>query len=160
MAATGGVTVHVRGMDALRRKLGDDLIAKPARNFLSRSGETVQGNSRAKAPVDRNRLRGSIKQEVDTAHVPLWVRIGPNVGIYDIAQEEGTKPFWPPKAPLEAWGARKGLTPSQVFMVRRRISQVGIKPKHYMRDGLEESLPKIVSFVSLMAKEIEARASA
>lgn len=166
--ATSGATVRIRGMAELRRKLGDGLIARPARNFLNRAGTAVQSNSRKRAPNYRGLLMNSIAVEVDKAALPMWVRIGPNISVggaggaanYAEAQEFGTKPFWPPKGPLEEWGRRKGLTPKQVFLVRRAISRKGIKPKGYMSGGLKDTMPKIPSLVEKMAQEIEAQASA
>lgn len=158
--ATSGATVRIRGLDKLVKKLGPQMVARPARSFLNRVGIAIQSNSRKHAPNYRGLLVNSIAVEVDNAPLPLWVKIGPNVGIYGIAQELGTKPFWPPRAPLEEWGRRKGMSPQQVYLVRRSISRKGIKPKHYMRDGLEDTLPRIPSLVERMAAEIEAAATA
>lgn len=151
------ITLKVTGLGGLERKLGPALVAQPARNFFNRSTITIQSAGRRNAPVDRGDLRNKIATEVDTAFMPRWGRIGTNV-THAEPQELGTRPFWPPKAPLEAWGARKGLSKGQVYLIRRKIARVGISPKLFMTDGVNSSLPAVRGFVAVMAKEIEAGA--
>ena len=155
-----GIVVKIHGLDELKRKLNPAFAGKPARNFLNRGAILIQNGGREFSPVYRGRLKNSISFQVDSSSVPLWARIGPNVQIYGEAQEFGTRPFWPPKAPLELWGQRKGLTPRQVFLVRRKISQVGIKPKHYMQQGVDQARPRIEALVPVFASELEAAAVA
>lgn len=150
-------TIKVTGLKRLEAKLGPQLIAQPMRNFWNRSTITIQGNARRKAPIDRGQLRNEIATEVDTAFMPRWARVGTNVQ-HSVYQEIGTKPFWPPKAPLEAWGARKGLSKGQVYLIRRKIARVGIKPKLFLTNGTTDSLPAIRGFVAVLASEIEGQA--
>lgn len=162
------IRVQIKGLDALSRKLQPTrLVAGPARRFLSRGAVAIQGPARRNAPKDRGRLASSINFEVDPAPFPRYARIGPNIrtggggGVdnYAAAQEFGTRPFWPPREQLEAWGRRKGLSPGQVYGVRKAIATRGIKPKRYMRDAVEEARPKIEGYVIVLAREIEEAAS-
>lgn len=145
--------VRITGIPALQRKLGTRVVGPPVRKFFTRSAIKVQGNAREKAPVDRGRLRNDIAYEVDPSTMPRWARIGTNVH-YAPYQELGTKPFWPPKAPLMAWGARKGLTPAEVQRVRVLISKYGIKPKKFMQDGMSDAIPDIRRYVVTLGDDI------
>lgn len=151
---TTGARVTIRGLDELRRKLGDDLIAQPARNFLNRAGITVQGAARKNAPVDMGTLKGSINYEVDTAHLPMWVRIGPGGASQKYARfvEEGTRPHFVPAKYIGDWKRRHGMDPSTGMYVSGRAQP-------YLMPGLESSIPKIITLVPVMAREIEAKAS-
>lgn len=147
---TTGARVQIRGLDELRRKLGDDLIAQPARNFLNRAGTTVQSAARKNAPVDTGLLRNSITTEIDSSHFPMWVRIGPNTN-YARYVEEGTRPHFVPAKYIGAWKQRHGGDGSTGMYVSGRAQP-------YLMPGLESSIPKIITLVPVMAREIEARA--
>lgn len=162
--ASPTINVNIRGLDELGKKLSSEFAGGPARNFLNRGSTLIQNGGREFAPTDRGRLRNAITFQVDEGAFPKRSRIGPNISTgggggtdnYAEAQEFGTKPFWPPKAPMEAWGHRKGLTPQRVYLIRRIIAMRGIKPKRYMQQGIEQALPTIEGPVmAIFASELE-----
>lgn len=82
--------------------------------------------------VDRGELRNS--RDVDnTARGAVVAVKAPHAAII----EDGTRPFFPPIAPLAAWAKRKGLATSDEearsigFLIARKISKDGIAPRHY-----------------------------
>lgn len=157
-----GISVEIKGLDALEKKLASPLAGGPARNFLTRGAILVQNGGREFAPVDRGTLRNSITYEVEGGAFPHWARIGPNISVgggggtdnYAEAQEFGTAPFTPPLAPLEAWGARKG-DPGLGVAAWKAIRERGIIAKHYLQQGADQAAPKIDDLVPVLAHEIE-----
>lgn len=147
------IKVTVRGLDELQRKLSPALIARPARDFFNRATITVQTAARTRAKVDRGRWKNSIATEVDAAAVPRYGRIGSNL---DAAPsiELGSRPHWPPIAPLEAWARRHGM-PGAGFAIARGISLHGTPANHALTDGLAASRGALEGLVGVMAKEIE-----
>ena len=71
--------IIVTGVKELIAKLDDKMLDKPLRNFFNRATITIQGRARHNAPVITGRLRASIFPKVDTAHPPIWAKVGTNV---------------------------------------------------------------------------------
>ena len=99
-----------------------------AMQVVVQAGEAVASE---RAPKDRGQLSDSIYSSVETP----WPRVVGVLGsplIHAAPMEYGTKAFWPPRAPIEAWVGRKfGLQGSArrsvAFLVRRTIA--GLSPK-------------------------------
>lgn len=145
----GGITVTIRGLDDLRRKLGSGRIEGPVNRFLDRGAIFVQGEARRHAPTDTGRLRNSIGIQSPSNRAR---RIGPNTS-YARFVEEGTRPHWPPPGALAGWAGRHGLTD---YQARRAIAMHGTKAQPYMQPAAEAAEGQIRSFVPLLAAEIEA----
>jgi HK97 gp10 family phage protein len=109
--------------------------------------EELADQARRNTPVDRGILRGAIATEL--------LR-GPDAGIlfrgrvfvgaqapYGIFVEEGTRPHFPPVAPLEAWAKRKFGRPGLGYAVARAIARRGTKGHHMLRNAFEAMRPKV-----------------
>lgn len=144
------ITVKLIGDDELKRKLVGSRADVPVGRFLDRSAAVVQGLARQKAPKDTSRLTNSIGTEKPTNRSRL---VGPNVA-YGEPVEMGSRPHFPPVAPLEAWARRHGM-PGQGFALARKISIYGTPARPYMQPAADESEGKIASLVSVLAAEIE-----
>lgn len=96
--------------------------------------------------VDTGALRRSVSAEfvedgaivsVDAPHAPMM--------------EYGTRPFFPPTAPLAEWVLRKGFasTPQEAdgiaFAIARKISREGIAPRRYFTKAWERMLRELPS---------------
>lgn len=150
--------IRVRGFDELRRKLGPHIVARPARNFLTRGATIVQGKARENAPYDRGGLRDSIAYQIDSGYVPLWAKIGTNIE-YGRATELGRPAgIMPPSAPLEAWARRKGMEPGSGYALALAIFRRGIEARPFLEPALTQSQPQIIGLVGTFAAEIEAAA--
>lgn len=145
--------IRITGIPALQRKLGTRVVGPPVRKFFTRSAIKVQSNARELAPVDRGDLKNKITYEVDPSTMPRYARIGTNLH-YAPYQELGTKPFWAPKAPIAAWASRKGIPQASVYLIRRKIARVGIKPKKFLQDGTDAALPDIRRYVVVLGDDI------
>lgn len=70
------------------------------------------------------------------------------------AIEHGTRPFWPPQAPLAAWALRKGLAQNEreaatiAFLVARSISRRGIAPRHFFATAWAAFPPVLVAEIN------------
>ena len=159
MASGLQIKIDEMKLDLVMKKLKPDLISGPLQRFFKRSTITVQGKARGKAPVDLGRLRSDIGTEVDTAQPPLWGKIGTSV-FYAPYQERGTGTFvgkgvhWPPGKALGLWAKRHGgWTGSEIASIIGHHG--GLRPKKFMRGGLEDSLSAIRGFVDDLGREIE-----
>jgi len=80
-------------------------------------------------------LRNSITSEVRREAYKIMGITGTNIK-YAIFVHQGTRPHWPPVRPIKRWVIRKlGIrgkdVPKVTFLVRRKISKVGTKPKPF-----------------------------
>lgn len=112
---------------AIERELeliGLDIEAK-AVEYLDRKDVNVTGD-----------LRKSITHEVSRELNSIRLQVGTNLG-YAVFVHEGTKPHWPPKAPIRKWVIKKlGIkgeeTDKVTFAVRRKIGRKGTKAKPFL----------------------------
>jgi hypothetical protein len=65
------------------------------------------------------------------------VSVGAKHGIF---VEKGTRPHWPPRAPIEKWAKIKLGQPGLGFVISRKIAAVGTKAHAYFRPAVEGSL--------------------
>lgn len=158
-------SVIVKGYDRIVEKLGGDrLLREPFKKFFERVGATVQGQARILSPVDTGRLRGSIAYKVDDASLPLFVEIGSAVE-YAPYMEYGTGlltdgeggvggAHFPPGAALNTWGQRHGGASGHA--IARAIGLAGgLRPRRYLRGGVQNSLTAIRGFVGRLGKDIK-----
>lgn len=103
---------------------------------LQRRGLAVESKAKTLCPVDTGRLRSSIQTRLDFERGIPVVFIGTNVK-YGIFVHEGTRPHWPPPAPLAAWGRRHGFTGrSAGFLIGRGIARRGTRANRFLVDAL------------------------
>jgi hypothetical protein len=159
MAEEIGVTVEVKGMEEILKKLEPQFLSGPMGDFLKRSIITVQGKARVKSPVDTGLLRSSIGYEVDRGIPPMLAKTGTSV-FYAPYQEFGTGTFvgrrvhWPPGQALGLWAEKHGtLTGSEIASIIGHHG--GLRPRRFLRGGLEESLSAIRGFLADLGREIE-----
>ncbi len=139
--------------DALSK--GTKKFREPVRRFLDRSVKQVEAKAKEKAPVDRGRLRSSIRSFTRQVPQPRGiVRAGVPYAPY---VEFGTRPHWPPLSAMQPWARRHGFPAGRVgaFLVARAIARHGTKPQPYMEPALKESEDDINKFLDMASEEIE-----
>ena len=93
--------------------------------------------------VDSGRLRNSVEVNLFTREIRVTA---PHAGIL----EKGTRPFWPPLAPLLTWVVRKGLADDEdeayavAKAVQAKIAKEGIAPRHYFAKAMKKVQDEIV----------------
>jgi phage gpG-like protein len=140
---------------AIQRALkSPDTYRAPIHDFLSKSGLTVEGRAKKRAPVDTGRYRASIKTEVE----PLVAYVGSNLK-YAPFIEYGTRPHWPPLSAMQPWARRHGFPSGRggAFLVARRIAQRGTKALMVLHSAKDDSMNDIQRFLKQAAKAIERR---
>ena len=131
-------TVSIDQFVNILRKLDPELEAAIIRGLRSAAlrlqGLVVQEIDQADPhpAVDRGELRNSHKYQA-TATGAVVSMTAPQAPM----MEYGTRPFFPPTAPLAAWALRKGIADDEeeadqiAFAIARHISQQGIEPRGY-----------------------------
>lgn len=148
------ITVRVTGLAEAERKLGPQVLARPVRNWFERSTIAIQNEARERAPVDTGRLRNNIMRQIDSSLVPRWGLVGTDVH-YSVYVHQGTRPHWPPIAPIRAWARRHRVNP---YAVQRAIARRGTRARPFLRDGMNAALPAVQRYLTVLAAEIEQEA--
>ena len=158
------INYRVEGLERIQAKAKDNvLFGPPMRHFFTAGAIAVRAEARKLAPADTGLLRGSIAYEIDAKALPLYARIGPNV-TYGAYMEFGTglltdfagaprRRHWPPGGALDRWASKHGFkSGAQVAAIIGRRG--GLRPRRYMRDGLEKAIPAIRRALEDAAREI------
>ena len=141
----------------LTLKIPDILLLKPdqARALLLReTGTTMQGivddlatQAKQRTPVFTGTLRASIGTRVTLGRSAASLVQGEvftgQQAPYALYVEEGTRPHFPPRAPLELWAQRVLGDRRLWFVVARAISRRGTRAHHMFRDALAAVQPSI-----------------
>ena len=143
------ITIRIEGLDEAVGKLTPQRANGPIGRFLDRGAIFIQSRAKEKAPVDTNRLRGSIGIERPSDRMRI---IGANTEYAEYV-EKGTSPHFPPPSALAGWAGKRGMDP---FLVARAISRRGTKPQPYMQPAAEAAEPFVKSLVPVLAAELEA----
>lgn len=143
------ITISIPNLPRVQRGVanGPRVLRAETTTALTAGGLLVEATARGLVKQDTHRLQGSI-----TSHLEgLTVEIGPSVA-YGLPVEKGSRPHWPPRAPLEGWARRHGIP---VFLVQRAIARRGTKAAPFMRPALEQNVGRIVAlFEKLGAKVV------
>jgi len=140
----GGLTgATVVGLDKALRSLGDlqKRIGTAAEDQLNSKALDLQGRVKRRLTSDgtvhMGRLRSSVKvQKAQAEHSGLVAYVYTNLK-YAPAVEYGSRPHFPPIAPLSDW-SRKKLGTDLGYVIARKISRVGTPAKPFMGPAAEE----------------------
>ncbi len=185
--------VEIKGFEELTRLLDrygrlNERVFWPLRDAMSQAVQLIEERAKERAPVGATgNLRASIGSQVEVGETVIEGRVGTNLGIrkteagsvgYAQAVEFGTKPHWPPLAPLVYWVKRKRLAGTYSIKTRRRlgsaqrqaeenlavarmiqikIARHGTKAQPFFRPAVEESLPDVARLFEEAAAEIAAK---
>ena len=160
----------IEGLERLNKKLGvtalgDSFLVGPLKKFWNRIGVTVQGEARKLSPVDRGALRQSIAYEIDDRPLPLHVSIGSalpyapfmeyGTGLLTDGEGGSGQPHYPPASALDGWAKRHGA--SSGAQIARAIGRAGgLRPRRYLRGGIEKAYGAIKSAVRRLSADIQA----
>ena len=151
------VSIRVEGFEQLVASLRDKgLLGEPMRRGLTGAAFFIESEAKKRAPVDRGLLRAGITNEVDTAPIPQWARIGTEVA-YGPFMEFGTgrnsdgpspkSSHSPPGAALAGWGARHGGASGFAIAAAIR-KRGGLKPRRFLRGAIEGNNDRIVAIIA------------
>jgi hypothetical protein len=111
--------------------------------------EQIATEARARTPVNTGLLRASITTRVtqgsDASHLVRGEVFTGAQAPYALAVEEGSRPHWPPRAPLELWAQRVLGDRRRWFVIARAISRRGTRARSFMREALAVVRPRVRS---------------
>lgn len=129
----GQMQVEVHGLERVNDAL-KKLARKSeegARRAVVATATGVQSRARKAAPVDRGELRRGIK--VYYGKGSLTAAIGAEALHSEVVEKgRGAGKRMPPHDAIAGWAHRKGIDPKLVYVIRRRIAEVGIEPRPYL----------------------------
>jgi len=135
--------------------LFDGTAAKVVHEELDRAANAsvmhLKGQILPLVPVNVGMLRQGVLTEVTGEGVSLVGRVFDPVS-YALPVELGSRPHWPPIAPIALWVRRKlGISDerearSVAFLIARKISRVGSKPRLFFKRGFDSGKGRCVSF--------------
>jgi len=127
-----------------------------ARSVALRFNKPAGGLSPA---IDTGLLRNSVAWRVPTMEGrTIQGGVGTNVA-YALPVELGSRPHWPPLAPIELWVRRKLRIPDRrakavAFLVARKIARRGTAPRKIFALGLEDAKPAMAEIFSQLPRLI------
>jgi hypothetical protein len=109
-------------------------------------------------------LRDTIFSEVSRRGEAFWGLVG-TPAIYGESLEMGTKPHFPPIAPIRFWVEKiLGLSgkdaQSAAFCIARAISRRGTKGRHMFEQGFEQNEAQVVGILERIPEDIVKAVSA
>jgi hypothetical protein len=136
------ITMRVDGGRALAAGLAaaPRSVGAAATAAMQRSVLLVEADARAHVAHDTRALMNSISSRVEGRGTHLVGLVGPSLR-YGQYVETGTRPHWPPRAPLEGWARRHGIP---VFLVQRAIARRGTRARPFLAPALTRNVARIV----------------
>ena len=125
-----------------------DLVAGPVADFLAKMAFTIESSAKELAPVDTGRLRSSIVSLLSPAQAV--VRASAEYAAY---VEFGTRPHFPPIAPLALWGKRHGGIPG--WALARAIGRRGTRPQPFMEPAARTGVAQLDALLQEMSEAIQ-----
>jgi hypothetical protein len=148
------VTLRLEGADrlagALRRS--PQVVAQEQVRAMTRSLLLVEGDARRNVRQDTRQLMNSITHRQRMAGGALVGEVGPSLR-YGAYVERGTRPHWPPRAPLEGWARRHGVP---VYAVQRAIARRGTRARPFLVPAYEKNRDTIVRLFAAAGARVAA----
>lgn len=110
---------------------------------LQESGDLLVEKTVEKIKAKDLRDRGKMLQSVRSYPTGPLQQVVEVDAKYAPALEEGAAPHRPPITALKGWARRKLGNEKLAYVVAKKIATKGIKARHFHREAIELSLPKI-----------------
>lgn len=125
------------------------------RAAMTEATMVLEGEARSLAGPSRDtgRLQGSISSKITGSGTSLTGSVGPSAR-YGLWVETGTRPHWPPRAPLEGWARRHGIP---VFLVQRAIARRGTRAQPFIGPALDRTRGRIEAIFSRIGARVFSR---
>jgi hypothetical protein len=148
------VTLRLEGADRLEAALrrSPQVVAQEQVRAMTRALLLVEGDARRNVRQDSRQLMNSITHRQRMAGEALVGEVGPSVR-YGVYVERGTRPHWPPRAPLEGWARRHGIP---VYAVQRAIARRGTRARPFLEPAFRKNEPAIVRLFAAAGARITA----
>ena len=148
-----------------------EVLAEMHRKIGSGAGALIESGVKRditeKGLVNTGRLRSSVRWRIQDPKTTVVEAATEYAEYQDVgagpsrAAPGPRKRFWPPRDAIEYWVKRKGIHKKMgvslsraTYLVQRAIWRRGIKPKFFMKGGLERSWNKVQRLVREVQKDI------
>lgn len=124
---------------SLRRLLNSP--TGPMAGQLLRAGNLIRNEALPLVPVDENRLRADVHIELsadDRGNLSAWV--GSRLA-YAAAVHNGSRPHFPPVAPLLKWVHRHGMPQGAAYAIQQKIGRDGTPAHPFLTTALRRVFP-------------------
>jgi phage gpG-like protein len=152
--------IELIGGEELKRLMRDsEFVRGPAQDFIRTAAFEVLAHAQQNAPVNSGRLRNSLTVDFRSRTGEVAATVGSNL-VYAKPVEYGSRPHFPPVAPLELWARRKLGVPARrarsvAFAVARKIARRGTPAQPYLGPALEQSKGAIEAALARLGADIE-----
>lgn len=149
------INLRLEGADALIRQLGRSprIVSEEERRAMTASLLLIEASARRNVRQDTRRLQNSITHQQRQEGNTLVGQVGPSAG-YGLYVETGTRPHWPPAAPLVGWARRHGVS---VRAVRIAIARRGTRARPFMRPAWFANVRRVEALFAAAGARIVAR---
>ena len=136
------VTLRLEGADELQAALARSpaVLRVAQQQAMATSLLLIEADARRNVRQDTRRLMNSITHRQRSTPRGLVGEVGPSAR-YGLYVERGTRPHWPPRAPLEGWARRHNVP---VFVVQRAIARKGTKARPFLLPAFRKNAERIV----------------
>jgi len=151
-------SVDIQGIESLAQKWPEATrkatIARITETVLFLEAEIKKATPMGAGPVN---LRDTIFHKVDMGE-PAWGMVA-TPAKYGEAVELGTRPHFPPVAPLQYWVEKQmGLTGKEArsvaYLIARAISKRGTKPRKMFTDTMEKQHATVIGILNRIGPDI------
>lgn len=141
------ITVRVEGLDDLKNNLNKagETLKKNLGDAMQKSTEIIKLKARRKAGSPPIVFKGELARSIQAKSSPFKGVVGAEAKHAPFI-EFGTKPHFPPIAPLERWARLKLGKPGIGFAIAKKISERGTKAQPYFQPAVDESINDIARF--------------
>lgn len=149
------VTLRLEGAPELIRRLNGSarIVSAEEQRAMTASLLLVEGAARRNAKQDTRQLMNSISSRQRRGGDALIGEVGPSArhGLY---VERGTRPHWPPLAPLVGWARRHGVSP---YAVQRAIARRGTRARPFLAPAWTANARRVEALFAAAGARIVAR---
>jgi len=165
MAENIKMSVDLKALEELTRRY-PEASAKATRSRLTEGLLLLEAAVKRLTPEGAGpiHIRDTIFQEVSLRGESFWGLVG-TPAIYGESLEYGTKPHFPPIAPIKFWVEKKlGLSgkeaQSAAFCIARAISKRGTKARNMFGLGFEQNEDRVLAILEQIPGDIVQAVSA
>ena len=145
------IKIKVEGIEQLIANMGQagGMVEPLLRTALNRSAIDIKETAKSEAPVAFGKLKGSIKHDVKKYEAMVWAseKYAPFV-------EYGTKPHFPPIAPLERWAQLKLGNSALAWAVAKKIARVGTEAQPFFFPAVRSNVGNIQRYFEEFSNQI------
>lgn len=144
--------IQIKGLDEFikdNKRAADNIPTLVGKALMESTGR-IKDDARNAITEQGISNTGNLRRSINNWLEGMWkgiVGVGERYGAY---VEFGTKPHFPPVAPLERWAQTKLGTSGLGFVIARKIARKGTKAQAYLGPSLEKNLDFVVERFSQM----------